>query len=1098
MSGTLSKLATKPGDAWAALKRGKASAPSSASKEDATAPPEGVVGDPAQTESVPLPASGAAEGDETEEQEGERQGVKKAKVNNTIRPSEYMREFVEKHAKPALYAMLRREQGPWKGFVCRGKECTSSGEQKSQAYRCFDCHMPPTLCRACLLASHTHTPFHFVQEWDRKRGFWRRKPLTELGVVLHLGHEGRRCEHRKRDPRPMCIVSEEGIHQLRVQLCECPDPTTSLPQPDSIQLLQHGFWPASWNEPHTAFTISLLKTFSLLANTAHVNSYDYFQVLRRKTDNVRPKDVLNRYREFMTASRTFNHITSLKRHGKDVRGLVYASLAVLCPACPQPDKNMSPGWRQREPGLRFLDALFYAIDGNFHANLRDKPMDLEDVPLSQGAAYFADEEAFAAYQEHLGPLGREPSTCHKFGAMGYGHHWGKVSGTVGVFCARHMMAVPGGQVDLQKGERFKNVDFAVISGLQGWMDLLMHVSAYDIQCQYRINFDKRMKEFNKLRKKIGELEIIPKRETEFPWTLPGVGKFHLAGHKLACRFKFSFNLLPQSTMVDGEAAERVWPTTNGMGQRAREMNPGNRHDTYNELYSDQNSRREHDMPNTLKAKFVTAKKYLTLATDHLKVLEEVITEHDREKGAKLLGWQAEEAEWKRKVVDLKEHAALWNPYDLPKPAAKMQKDIEDEIRGTFERPEYGLNLAGAIEEGIALEADKFDLMAAIDRDATEEESSKALEKLEKSVAAWDEKNALILSPIITQATSEAHEAAKRLQAVPSATPNPDPDASSSGDSQANVQSASGPRGQKRKRDASEKDPVPEKKSKRWLQVESVTIVLPSSCEPNVRQQACMETAIALEVKLRVAQAEVALDTVRTHLITAHSWKNLLKKGDTRSEESTRETRQSKAVKVKDRRVHDAARQYRQAYNALMALGYKSDKYQPLERGDIQPFEVNIVDTALGQSRRQASWIWNELKFLDNEDVAKNFTKYAENAVKVHWFRTSATKSRWEEEYGAVLEEMRRSTRFYKFKHHEWLDAGDSQEAAGNAGHAAYARKQAYRYERLIELCAERFEGIEGVDVPSIRHFRKVCDVVQPMFFCEEKWQYYPDLSEDLD
>lgn len=98
-------------------------------------------------------------------------------------------------------------------------------------------------------------------------------------------------------------------------------------------------------------------------------------------------------------------------------------------------------------------------------------MDEDDFPLSKGAAFFADEEAFAAYQEELGPLGpevgklhaalvryvltfaRQPSTCHQFGAMGYGPHWGKVSGTVGVFCARHMVALPGGQVDLQKGER---------------------------------------------------------------------------------------------------------------------------------------------------------------------------------------------------------------------------------------------------------------------------------------------------------------------------------------------------------------------------------------------------------------------------------------------------------------------------------------------------------------------------------------------------------------------------------------------------------------------------------------------------------------------
>lgn len=57
---------------------------------------------------------------------------------------------------------------------------------------------------------------------------------------------------------------------------------------------------------------------------------------------------------------------------------------------------------------RFLDALFYAIDGNFHANLKgNKRIDEDDFPLSKGAAYFANEDAFAAFSATLPPLGPE-------------------------------------------------------------------------------------------------------------------------------------------------------------------------------------------------------------------------------------------------------------------------------------------------------------------------------------------------------------------------------------------------------------------------------------------------------------------------------------------------------------------------------------------------------------------------------------------------------------------------------------------------------------------------------------------------------------------
>ena len=117
-----------------------------------------------------------------------------------------------------------------------------------------------------------------------------------------------------------------------------------------------------------------------------------------------------------------------------------------------------------------MDALFYSIDGNFHANLKDKPLDLADFPLTKGGGYFANEDAVEAYQATLGPLmpevsemrgddvqtltWRQPSTCHNFKSLGLGVYCGQISGTVGVFCARHMFVLPGGHVDLQKGERY--------------------------------------------------------------------------------------------------------------------------------------------------------------------------------------------------------------------------------------------------------------------------------------------------------------------------------------------------------------------------------------------------------------------------------------------------------------------------------------------------------------------------------------------------------------------------------------------------------------------------------------------------------------------
>lgn len=54
--------------------------------------------------------------------------------------------------------------------------------------------------------------------------------------------------------------------------------------------------------------------------------------------------------------------------------------------------------------FRFLDALYYSVDGNFQQNQRDKPMDANDFPLTTGAAYFAHEDDFRRHQTTLGPL----------------------------------------------------------------------------------------------------------------------------------------------------------------------------------------------------------------------------------------------------------------------------------------------------------------------------------------------------------------------------------------------------------------------------------------------------------------------------------------------------------------------------------------------------------------------------------------------------------------------------------------------------------------------------------------------------------------------
>lgn len=188
----------------------------------------------------------------------------------------------------AVNGLLHTEAGPGEGAVCASCD-TSLVDVK--VYCCYQCIMPPLLCKECLMTSHTHNPFHFVRIWDPARRFWERRPLSELGVVFEFGHEGKRCHLSSQEPRPMTIVSEEGVHVVKVRFCACKDNVTNLATPEATQLVKNGFWPASWMQPRTACTIQVMKTFLQLSSLAHANGKDYFQVLRHKTDSIAPHQV---------------------------------------------------------------------------------------------------------------------------------------------------------------------------------------------------------------------------------------------------------------------------------------------------------------------------------------------------------------------------------------------------------------------------------------------------------------------------------------------------------------------------------------------------------------------------------------------------------------------------------------------------------------------------------------------------------------------------------------------------------------------------------------------------------------------------------------
>lgn len=69
--------------------------------------------------------------------------------------------------------------------------------------------------------------------------------------------------------------------------------------------------------------------------------------------------VQDRYESFLRMSRQHRHITSLLRAGRghDSDGVLSTKegeLAVLCPACPHPGKNLPSDWGNAAPHIKYV------------------------------------------------------------------------------------------------------------------------------------------------------------------------------------------------------------------------------------------------------------------------------------------------------------------------------------------------------------------------------------------------------------------------------------------------------------------------------------------------------------------------------------------------------------------------------------------------------------------------------------------------------------------------------------------------------------------------------------------------------------------------
>ncbi|KAF7298517.1 CxC2 domain-containing protein [Mycena indigotica] len=457
-------------------------------------------------------------------------------------------------------------------------ECVVCGQDEAML-RCRDCLLDGRFCKSCIVEYHADLPFHRPERWQGS--FFELCTLKSLGLRLQLGHpHGEQCpgtlarlslaSDGQQTYETFCVVECNGVHEIAINFCTCP----SAPK-RAIQLLRRRLFPATSTRPLTAATFSALRLFHILSFEAKCSAYEFYNTLARLTNNngiFQPRD---RYREFVTMSREWRFVQMLKRAGRGhednaTRNVPAGSCALLCPACPQPGKNLPEdnSWQSVPRHQRFKYSLFLAIDANFKMKRKQVSTESVDPGLNAGSAFFSDVPTYMEHVRAHWSLEQEKSTCVSHDAVNEPDRESRGG-------QPHLGLAPS-----TKGERYINMDYMLWKSLSlpSYSNLVDIIVSYDILSHSASS---------SLR--LPHSKIPPPR-----------------AHIERCNIEYSFDLTPYMGRTDGEAPERGWANANPLASSTREMGPGARRDTIDDHFNDWNHKKIVGLGKALLEKIKTA------------------------------------------------------------------------------------------------------------------------------------------------------------------------------------------------------------------------------------------------------------------------------------------------------------------------------------------------------------------------------------------------------------------------------------------------------------------------------------------------------------
>ncbi|KAF7321647.1 CxC2 domain-containing protein [Mycena kentingensis (nom. inval.)] len=912
---------------------------------------------------------------------------------------ESMRKWLNDYRNTYLDALLWLDG---RGTYLHTTQCTQCGSSPGQ-YRCVECHACGVLCKDCVVNSHSTAPFHWIQQWTGD--FYKRVSLKSLGLRVQLGHPvGEVCASRLLGPSEFIVIHRNGIHDVHVDFCGC---NTHGSHSFPLQLLHARLYPATTERPQTCATLDCLDDFHASSLHAKTSAYDYYAALEYLTDGSGNKPP-NRYKAFMRMARQYRHLLLLKRGGRGhslsgVNGTAPGELALRCPACPRPGINLPDNWQDASPADQCLYVMFIALDACFRLKRRLMGSDLRDPGLGTGWAFFVEWEQYRAYLKTITDQ-KEMSTCSGLAALDHANtkfSRGYAATGVGAgICARHEFVQPNGVGDLQRGERYGNMDYIVASLLRHIHERLRKVLSYDIACQW----------WKELKERLAKLPPLVRLHLILSLTRFVVPKMHIIAHIVLCRLIFDLRLVPGSGQTDGEGIERLWASIAGLAASSKLSGHGARADLLDDHWSFWNWCKLVGLACLLRRR-------LDNAREQLKKQEESF--------AAFCVRQAEQVPaWLKMVQEFEEDGTKPNPYAAAEAEGLTEKQVREQMdeeereelsKGAI--PIHSVSPSEFVAFGLELEEQQrnIQIQAALKRSKATVEKIKLKplrRKLEKGVSRFRTLQATYTpSALVHLATLnvDAESMPENIRLLlPSALPEPI-------------------RGQ-------------------------------DGCKPSVvkleqrlRHAQCKDALVRLRSQLQIKQRLLIYKKRQSRHQGANTRsRNLIGRNESKIKRFTDRYRACRSslltlegAESKEQELIDAGILVEEVVGREGVLG-DGDEDAVDDGMDELPSRSKA---GTGEGRRTISWIWT-LAGTTGSDAS------IQDGLRIEWAKAYARVRRWREEVRVLEEEWRRLPISFEHERKKWILRREEAVSIGKSeeqvdGMRAYAAKQSAMYNDLI-------------------------------------------------